>query len=126
MRFARVVKVPLRSVATAALFGVMVGLTVPAGFTQSTDPNPDSTHDNEKCPDNAVKCSEVTVTGMKWCPGEFDTCASTQSSSFWTCRPPAEITCVNSDKKYGHTLCKQAKCDDFDKTPCEYTVYHCK
>ena len=125
MRFTRIVKAPLKAAALAALFGVVIGLTLPA---EAQSPGPiadDQRNPNEVCGDNQSQCDDIQFQGtLAGCPA-YITCFSFSTNACYTCRPGGTEVCINSDSRFGHITCP-GLCNNLTSSPCRFIVYACK
>ena len=122
MRFVRSVNAPLRAMTLAALFGVVVGLNVPAG---GADFAPDQNFTDSVCPQLTSECRGITFIGTLAGCDATGQCESTSRNSCPTCTYQLNRQCTNSDANFGHITCPGA-CISPTNTPCTFTVYACR
>lgn len=123
MRFTRIVKAPLRAMTLVTAFGVLLGLTVPAGPLPAVK---DYVQQNEECGDFQSRCDTIQFQGTQAGCLPDVTCVSLSENACYTCRPTSDHDCTNSDTRFGHITCPGLCTGGGTSQPCSFTVYACK
>ncbi len=124
MRLTRIVKALPKAKTLVALFGMMIGLTVPAGSLPGR-PHADEYHENEECGNAQSTCNGINFEGTQAGCNANKRCVSFSNNACYTCRPTNPVGCTNSDARYGHITCP-GLCDQPLLGECTFTVYACK